>query len=70
MLYLISMAKEKWKGMNKNAGAGAVYGLGLLGALVYYLQHATTFSSGLIGVIKALLWPGFLVYRLFEFLGM
>jgi hypothetical protein len=47
-------------------GVGAIYGLGFLGALVYYIQTATGFGDGLLGVIKALLWPGFLVYNLLQ----
>jgi hypothetical protein len=52
------------------AGGGAVYGLGLIGAAVYYIQHAETFSAGVIGVLKALVWPAFVVYELLAFLGM
>ncbi|MFA4999857.1 MAG: hypothetical protein WC545_00650 [Patescibacteria group bacterium] len=47
-----------------------IYGLAFIGALVYYLQHATTFWTGVIGFLKALVWPAFLVYRLLEFLKM
>lgn len=49
-------------------GGGAVYGLGFIGALVYYLQHAATFQAGLIGFLKALVWPAFLIYKLLEVL--
>jgi hypothetical protein len=41
---------------------GAVYGLGLIGALVYYIQHAHGFWSVVLGILKALVWPAFLVY--------
>jgi hypothetical protein len=44
------------------AGGGAVYGLGLIGALVYYIQTATSFWDGLYGVFQALVWPAYLVY--------
>ena len=54
--------------MKNNAGGGAVYGIGLLGALVYFIGQAQTFSEGLIGILKALIWPGILVYELFKFL--
>ncbi len=47
---------------------GAVYGLGLVGALVYYVQHAQTFTEGVIGFLKALVWPAFLIYRVLELL--
>lgn len=49
--------------------SGAVYGLGFIGAAVYYLGSAPTFWAGVIGIIKALLWPGFIVYELLAFLG-
>ena len=42
--------------------SGAVYGLGLIGAAVYYIQQAPTFTAGVVGLLKALVWPAFLVY--------
>lgn len=53
---------------NWNTGNGAVYGMGFIGALIYFIQHATTFWEGVIGVFKAIFWPGFLIYRLLELL--
>lgn len=73
------MAKEKENNCdcnNKNryagahAGGGAVYGLGFLGALVYYIQHATSFWNGLLGVLKAIIWPALLVFQALGFLKM
>jgi hypothetical protein len=60
------MKKGNWKG--PNPGSGAVYGLGLIGALVYFIQHAATFGDGVIGVLKALVWPAFLIYKVLEIL--
>jgi hypothetical protein len=51
----------------RKGGAGA-YFLGFLGALVYYLQAAPTFWAGVLGFLKALVWPAFLVYDLLKFL--
>jgi hypothetical protein len=48
---------------------GAIYGLGFIGAAVYYISTATGFWNGVWGVIKALLWPGFLIYELMMYLG-
>lgn len=62
--------KKGVKKMANNPGAGAVYGLGLIGAAVYYIQQATTFLEGVIGFLKALVWPAMLVYKLLEFLKM
>lgn len=49
------------------AGGGAVYGLGLIGALVYYIQHADSFLAGFIGILKAVVWPAMLVYRFLSY---
>ncbi|WP_297692340.1 hypothetical protein [uncultured Eudoraea sp.] len=51
-----------------NQASNAVYGLGLLGAAVYYIQMATSFWAGVIGFIKALLWPAFIVYEVLKHL--
>ncbi|MDJ1506446.1 hypothetical protein [Xanthocytophaga agilis] len=48
----------------------AVYGLGFIGAIVYYIQHATTFWMGVVGFFKAIFWPAFVVYNGLEFLKM
>ena len=47
----------------------AVYGLGFIGALVYFVKTATTFGAGVVGIFKAIVWPAFLVYRAFELLN-
>lgn len=54
--------------MSNNAGSGALYGLGMLGALVYFLQHATTFMDGVLGIFKAIFWPGVVLYKVLELL--
>lgn len=48
------------------SGAGAVYGLGLIGALVYYWQHAEGFWPHLWAILEAILWPAFVVYNLLQ----
>lgn len=55
---------------DRSAGGGnAVYGLGLIGALVYYIQAADGFWAGVLGILKALVWPAFVVYDLLKFLA-
>lgn len=54
--------------MKCNAGGGAIYGIGIFGALLYYLQHATTFVSVVVGIAKAIFWPAVIVYKVFELL--
>jgi len=63
---------KPWKMKEASCGHGsgsAIYGLGFLGALFYYLTTATSLWAGIIGVLKALFWPAFLVYELLRFLG-
>lgn len=56
------------KNNGANAGGGAVYGLGFIGAAVYFIQTATGFWDGVVGVLQAMVWPGFVVYELLKFL--
>lgn len=55
--------------VKSNPQSGAVYGLGFIGAAVYFISHAATFWMGLLGVLKAILWPAFLVYEAFKHLA-
>jgi len=48
------------------ASGGAVYGIGMLGAFVFFITHATSFMAGLFGVFQAIFWPAFLVYYAFQ----
>jgi len=50
--------------------AGAIYVLGIVGAAVYYISQATGFWMGVLGFLKGLVWPAFMVYGLLKFLGM
>ncbi len=54
--------------MKNQAGSGAIYGLGVIGAAVYFIQHATSLSSGIIGLIEAVFWPAVIVYKALELL--
>lgn len=53
-----------------NSSGGAFYGLGLIGALVYYIQHADSFMAGFIGILKAVVWPAMVIYNILGFLNM
>lgn len=62
------MKDKTMKHVTNNSGAGAVYGMGMIGVLFYYFSHAHTFMDFLWGVIKALIWPALLTFKAFEFL--
>jgi hypothetical protein len=54
----------------RNSASGAVYGLGLIGAWVYFIGHATTFWLGVLGFLKGIVWPAMLVFELLKYLNM
>jgi hypothetical protein len=61
--------EEKKIKVNYQGGSSdAVYGLGLIGAWVYYIGRAKTFQEGVAGFFKGLFWPAFMVYELLKFL--
>lgn len=53
---------------SKSCG-GCGYGLGFLGAAIYYISTATSFWMGFVGILKALVWPAFLVYEVLKILA-
>ena len=52
----------------KKHGGEAVYGLGFIGAAVYYISVATGFWVGVLGILKACVWPAMFVYHALRFL--
>ena len=41
--------------------ASAVYGLGFIGTAICYITHAASFWHGVLGILKAIVWPAYLV---------
>jgi hypothetical protein len=41
------------------------YFLGFIGAGIYFVSHANGFWDGVLGFLKAIVWPAFLVYQAF-----
>jgi hypothetical protein len=60
---------KKMKVKVQGGSSDTVYGMGLIGAWVYYIGRATTFEERIIGFFKGLFWPAFLVHELLEFLN-
>lgn len=56
--------------MHHSCSNGAVYGLGVIGALFYYISTATGFWNGVLGVLKALVWPAILVFEILKYIGL
>jgi len=62
--------KEEMRQHRIHESGHAVYGLGFIGAAVYFIGQATTFWMGVLGFLKAIVWPAFLIYGLLKYLGM
>lgn len=58
------------KKVHSHHDSGAIYGLGIFGALFYFLQNATTFSLVMIGILKSIFWPAFVLYKVLTILQM
>ena len=57
--------KRKFHSSGSASGGGeAVYGLGIVGAAIYFIQHSLSFWGVVIGLVKAIVWPAIVVYEL------
>ena len=50
------------------AGAGAIYGLGIIGAWFWFFQQADTFWRFVWAFFEGIFWPAYMVYDVFRFL--
>jgi hypothetical protein len=60
--------KEKSKNSNASTHgtSGALYFVGFIGSLVYWMQAANGFGAVITGFLKSLVWPAYIVYKLLE----
>jgi hypothetical protein len=54
--------------MSNGSGAagGAIYGLGIFGAWVYFWQQADAFWEYVLAILQGIVWPAFMVYEVFS----
>lgn len=64
---------ENWKEWNKHkkvssshGTSGALYFVGFIGSLVYWMQAAIGFGAVITGILKSMVWPAYIVYKLLE----
>jgi hypothetical protein len=57
---------------NVNSGGmlGGAYFVTIVGAAIYFIQSAASFWGGVLGVLKAFVWPAFVIYRVLELLNL
>jgi hypothetical protein len=60
---------RQMKVIHQGGGSDNVYGIGIIGAWVYYFKGVTTFQEGAKAFFKGLVWPAFMVYELLVFLN-
>lgn len=46
--------------------SGALYFVGFIGSLVYWVQAAVGFGALVTAFLKSLVWPAYVVYKLLE----
>ncbi|HEX6977048.1 MAG TPA: hypothetical protein VF185_01645 [Patescibacteria group bacterium] len=50
-----------------NNTSGAIYGLGFVGALIFEIQHSITIGDMIMGILKSIVWPALVTFRVFEY---
>jgi hypothetical protein len=63
--------KPRWKSRRARkdgaaTGGGAVYGIGMIGAMAYFFQSAESGWDYVLAIPKASVWPALLVYKLLK----
>lgn len=58
-------ADKNWgkRNVKVKTGGGFFYFLGFLGSAIYFIGLASDFWAGVLGVLKSIVWPAFLVYE-------
>ena len=66
----MAKVEKQFNLVNKTSGppAAGIYLLGAIGAAFYLVSVADGFGSVVLALLKALVWPAFLINRVFELL--
>lgn len=63
--YAFKRGREDYScGYSHNHDGKGIYFLGFLGALIYYLMHSSGFWMVVLSILKALVWPVFVVMKI------
>ena len=54
---------------SSSGGGDAFYGLGLIGAAIYYFSAADSFWEYVLAIPQAIVWPVFFVYEVFSYVN-
>jgi hypothetical protein len=62
---------KKWHHRRRGPGAGGfVFFAAFIGVAVYYVQQVHGFWPIILAILKAIVWPAFLLYHVFSMLHM
>ena len=61
--------KNRGREIAKSGPTSMILFLGFIGAAVYYIGQTDGFWLGVLGFLKALVWPAFLVFELLQSVG-
>lgn len=64
------MGNDKKIVVNNDGMWGFALFLATVGAAVYFVQASTGFWGAILGILKALVWPAILMYKVMEALHM
>jgi hypothetical protein len=54
---------KAWKCHCHKGGCGAVYGLGFIGAAIYFISQTSGFWNVILAILKSCVWPVFVVMK-------
>lgn len=58
--------KGKGYKVKSNNSNDAIYFFGMVGSLIYWFQAANDFGAYFTAILKSLVWPAYVVYKLLE----
>ena len=61
--------KDTVKIINQHGATGFVMFVAFIGAFIYFLQNTHDFGDVIFAFLKAIVWPGFIVYHGLQLLG-
>lgn len=66
------MTKKEYKGVNfvdnSKGPAGGLWFMGFLGAAIHFVGNVDGFWNSILAVLKAVVWPAFLINKVFDLL--
>lgn len=64
------MSKKSTKIVHDNGAWGGAYFLTFIGAAVYWVQASEGFGGFIVALLKAMVWPAFVMHRVLELLSL